>query len=340
MRNKTLDEFTTHHRHTTATDDTRHAALYDRVPGLQARIERGTLSDWEVATRLRTHYNAEFDLRTEDFVALETLGKLRKYGVAELERPDGTTSQEHYLLEGHRWLADALDVDFSTLFQRGLVQHPTIDGESRTRLLNRRFWELTPAGVDLVPMQLVGPSVGDPNEGLTHVLGVELYAAHFAATHDMSRYHFKRYHTIDGNVFDLVVMRSGRETWPTEFAGTVSHTVEVETGMSNPHATQADAEKLGRIDGASVWVFPTRPVLIQAVNTLSRRGYVGLDTDRVPGGAQLPDTLGYDACRERIRIATQQADLPYEAMTEVWTFSQLKTGLLEQAPASFYPARR
>lgn len=118
----------------------------------------------------------------------------------------------------------------------------------------------------MVPMQLVGPNVDDPNDGLTHVLGVELYPAHFAAPHDMSRYQLKRHHTVDRNVYDIVVVRAEQEAWPTDFAGTVSHTVEVEAGVSNPHATQADAEKLGRIGGASVWVLPTLPVLIQDAN--------------------------------------------------------------------------
>lgn len=322
-------------------ETTRHTVLYRRQPNLTTRVQmlRG-VGDGEEATRLlRQKYKELLQLTHSHLVALDTIAHLARYGTTQLtDEHDEPTTPPHTILEGHRWIADALNIDFSALQAAGLVERPTLNGEPRDRLLYRRFWQLTPSGRDIVFEPHSGQGVGDPGEQLVHRLGVWLVVFWLQATDADAKFKLERYEEIDGHTYDLVQYRAGRGSWP-QTDGQVHRAVEVETGLADPQSVETDAKKLGSVPGESVWVFPTKDVLRNVVTALNQRGYVGLDGEQVPGrGNELP-AVEIEECQRRVRIATQQADLSWEAMTQVHTYRELARKLRHIAPEYFYPAQ-
>lgn len=323
-------------------DDTdRHEPLYTRAPNLRSRVTmlRG-VGDGNEATRLlRDKYTELLNLTPAHLAALDTIATLARYGKAQLtDDHDDPITPTHTILEGHRWIEDTLGIDFSVLEAVGLVVRPSIDGEPRDRLIHRRFWQLTPSGRDVVFESHSGQGVGDPGEALVHRLGVWLALFWVQAVSDDSKFTTNRYEQIDEYTYDLVQYRAGRGSWP-QTDGRVHRAVEVETGLADPQGLVTDATKLGAVPGESIWLFPNKAVLRKVVSALNQRGYVGLDRERVPGqGDELP-AVTIEECQRRVRIGTQQADLPWEAMTSVHTYRELARKLRKIAPEYFYPQR-
>ena len=305
----------------------RHSVLYDIVPGLEQKLETYTRVQQYAQRRaiLRREYQAEFDVTEQDLLFLEALEHLRASGSIRLQTTTGETTESHHILEGHRWLRDLLNVDPNRLCALALLRRPRIDGESRQRVARRRYWEVTPAGRDLVNVEVVGEERGDIGEGLTHSLGVWLYtelvrAGHAAGHDDIIPNRYWRYNE---TIYDLCVQRRSERTQEPIAV------VEVETGtLDTTHLTN-DCYKLSYMPGQSIWVTATRSQAVDLITLLNQHGFLSLQ----PQHADL-STHALSEINRRIRLANSpiQQPGPTPACTHVFTVDNLLSQLQNAVP--------
>lgn len=288
---------------------------------LLQKIEQDARADlWE---ERKKHLRELYQLSDTEHKVLETM--------AALETPDWTATyegQEHHLLEGHTWLRKASSVDFKSLQNRGLIEQPRIDGESRQRIYHRKYWNLTSEARDLLDTTKVGSGIGDLNESVVHSIGVALtalYAKHVAEQNTDRTYSVDTYASDEDVVYDLLTRDAD--------TGEIIASAEIETTVPEYSRLRTEAVKLAYQPGPSLWVAPTRDVLVRIMNTLRDMGILPLSRP-IPRTLALMSTDSIRGIRERIQTAESESGNEY--VTDAATYAFLADELKEARPEFFY----
>ncbi|MFC6720728.1 hypothetical protein [Halobacteriaceae bacterium SHR40] len=275
-----------------------------------------------------------------DLLFIECLAHLEVQGGVHLKNLTGEReTRDHYLTEGHRWVVNRFDPDLDKLQDLELIQKPYIDGESRERIIRRRFWDLTSSGRDLVDIDFSGKNIGDPGEHVVHKLGHHLtrwWAKEQWGDNDFLE--IESFPTIDGAELDFVVWNKGgfQMVGGEDIDKYVRHSFEIETGTADVSGIESDAQKLAYLRGDSWWVFPTRAVLVKALDELTLRGYTGLSRP-------IPETLAVRNHRDTYNTRLEGSEpeiewLNHPPVQHVMTYKQLVDDLKQWRPELFYGA--
>lgn len=321
-------------------DYDRHHQLYKQYPDIKrgADRRRRRIGREAKVNFLQKHYREKFDVAEQDLLFLECIAHLEVRGSVHLLNSNGEqATREYYLTEGHRWVVDRFDPDLDTLRKLGLIQKPYIDGESRERIIHRRFWDLTSSGRDLVDIEFSGENVGDPGEHVVHKIGHHLtrwWSSEKWGDNDLLEN--ESYPTVDGAQLDFCVWNKGGFQFVDgeDVDKHTRHVFEIETGTSDVDGIVSDASKLAYARGDSWWVFPTRAVLVKALDELTLRGYTGLNRP-------IPETLAVrnhrDTYNKRLESSEPEIEwLNHPPVQHVMTYKQLVDELKQWRPELFY----
>lgn len=269
---------------------------------------------------------------------------------------DGTT---HHLLEGHSWLVDRITPQTLEQLQAAdLITRPTIhlEGQSRpkTQLLRRSYWALGDAAQEFLDMAAfrgltpaetpssagqTDPAVsrtrkGDPNESLSHAVGVAANTAYFAARgYDPTPYqcldppHVPAEYT--DRPFDVVV-------W--DDAGEIVGQVEVETRVDDYRGLTTDAGKLMAAAGESWWCLPSKQHVNRCLQQLVQHEFL----EPGPTDPTFPDDLSLRRTTKRLTnlLDAQKYAQAGQAppVTGINSFDNIRAKLVEERPEIMYPA--
>lgn len=322
---------------------TKHEKLFEVCPEAERGADRRSRRVGKEAkvNYLHKTYREEFPLTESDLKFVAALGYLEIDGKIFFEHPetDERVTRTHYISEGHRWLVDWFEPNIDLLERLDLIGPPYIDSEPRERIINRRFYNLTPSGRDVVDRTFSGENTGDVGENVVHRLGMHLTRWWAEEKWDWNeQMSSEMYPTIEGAELDFCMWQEGG----LQFVGGkdvdkhTRHVFEVETGTSDVAGIESDARKLAYLRGDSWWVFPTRDVLVGVLDALTIRGYTGLS---IP----IPETLAMrdhrDTYNKRLeRVEPEISELNHPPVNRVVTYKQLMDELKQWRPELFYGA--
>ncbi|WP_226042484.1 hypothetical protein [Natrinema sp. DC36] len=320
---------------------TKHKKLYEHCAEVKRGVERRSRRIGEEAkvNYLWKKYREEYPITEADLKFVAGLGWLEIDG--EIYFKDHETGERvtrtHYISEGHRWLVDWFDPNLELLERLDLVGPPYIDSEPRERIINRRFYNLTPSGRDLVDRTFSGENVGDTGENVVHRLGMHLTNWWSEEKWDWNDQMLpEMYPTIEGAELDFCMWQKGGLQFVNgeDVDKHTRHVFEVETGTSDVDGIVTDATKLAYLRGDSWWVFPTRDVLVGVLEELTMRGYTGLSRP-------IPETLAMrnhrDTYNQRLEdVEPEISELNHPPVEHVMTFKMMVDDLKEWRPELFY----
>lgn len=322
----------------------KHEQLFDQCPEAKRGADRRSRRVGREAkvNYLWKQYREEFPLTENDLKFTAGLGWLEIDGKIYLEDPETgeRVTRTHYITEGHRWLADWFDPNIELLEKLGLIGPPHIDSEPRERIINRRFWNLTPSGRDLVDRTFSGENTGDVGENVVHRIGMHLTRWWSEEKWDWNDQMVpEMYPTIEGAELDFVMWQKGGLQFVDgeDVDKHTRHVFEVETGTSDVSGIESDATKLAYLRGDSWWVFPNRDVLVGALDELTMRGYTGLELP-------IPETLAMrenrDTYNKRLEDAVPEiTELNHPPVERVMTYEMLVDDLRDCRRELFYGPR-
>lgn len=322
----------------------KHAKLYEQCSEAERGADRRSrrVSREAKVNYLRKTYREEFSLTEGDLKFVAALGWLEIDGKIYFEHPetDERVTRTHFITEGHRWLVDWFDPDIELLEYLGLIGPPYIDSEPRERIINRRFYNLTPSGRDLVDRTFSGENVGDTGENVVHRIGMHLvnwWSEEQWGGNDFIE--LERYPTVQGEEMDFVAWNKGGFQFVNgeDVDKHPRHLFEVETGMSDWNDLEDDAVKMSYLRGDSWWIFPSRAVAVKVLDELTMHEYVGLSRP-------IPETLPMRDFRDTYTKRLQASEpgdstLNHSAADHVLTYKQLVDDLKESRPELFYGPR-
>lgn len=289
---------------------------------------------------LRDKYNELYWFDNDDWKFLYALKQLNREG--QLTVTYSGERHRYYLPQGHRDIVSLADPDLEKLQKAGLIRRPLLNGEPRKRILKRTFWELTPSAKDCFDVDWSAPNEGDMGEGLVHRLGVWLgywwaVERYEEKTHELhAQTDVKRYHNVDRNVLDLSVEFFHDESGT---ADAQEAAIEVEADSRHMHDTERDVWKMGNVTPETIWIFPTREVLVDVLQEMSLRGFTGLNPDEVPETLAVQnhrDTYNHRLEATGRTAPTAWSSMTYHPMGEVYTYSAITADLKETRPELFH----
>ena len=323
---------------------TKHAKLFEQCSEAKRGAERRSRQVGKEAkvNYLWKIYQKKFPFTESDLKFTGALGYLEIDGKIFFTDPETgeRITRTHYITEGHRWLVDWFDPNIELLERLNLIGPPYIDSEPRERIINRRFYNLTPSGRDLVDRTFSGEGVGDTGENVVHRLGMHLTNFWSEEKWDWNdQMEPEMYPTIEGAELDFCMWQKGGLQFVNsdDVDKHTRHVFEVETGTSDVSGIESDAAKLAYLRGESCWVFPTRDVLVGVLDELTMRGYTGLSRP-------IPETLAMREHRDTFNKRLEDAEpeistLNHPPIERVLTFKMLVDDLKEWRPELFYGPR-
>lgn len=300
--------------------------------------------------RLKRWYKHCYGLDEDDFRFIEALAEMRNQvshitpimGYSNGEPNDGFTQS---LLQGHGDVRDFFDADIESLIDAGLVYYPSIDGQTRKRIIYKPYYCISSEALDCIDKRVQGPDIGDKGESVTHSIGCRLVGEYLRrmlthATGDTTRVEYYSEDLLDSHAIDVVVLKNNPDTQSME----VFAIAEVETGLNREAEVLNDFTKLGQIAcPEKYWIAPTRNLCNRMLNVILARDWFDLE----PVPEDLPLFSGEGVLRNtnrRLANATftpgefNCRTVPHQPVTTVLSYSDLYRILKTQyEPTLFDP---
>lgn len=298
-------------------------------------------------TRLQRAYETCFGLDSLDWKFLRSLAAVRNAMTTKTILTRGDSEGDNCLftdlLKGHAPNRDFFDADIEGLFKAGLLRQPRICGETRTRIIYKPYYVLTPEATDCITAGTVGLNVGDLGETVVHAVGARLYGQYMRQrVSNLTGYDVMvEYYDdllLDSHDVDVAVyvrppdQANGRDLYAVG---------EVKTTLSADSEAINSLYKMGalREPQCKHWIVPRRELINRIVNVAALRGWYSLD--RVPETLALENSQGSGirSTNERIEdseyIADQSGGPLTTPITKGFSYTMLYRELKQMDPSLF-----
>jgi hypothetical protein len=297
--------------------------------------------------RLQRAYQECFGLDAVDWEFLESLAAVRSAMTTKTIATREDREEGDYLFtdlfKGHAPIREFYNANIEALFEAGLLRHPRICGEKRTRIIYKPYYVLTSEATDCIDAGLVGPNVGDLGESVVHAIGARLYGKFMKRRlSDLTEYHVMvEYYDdllLDDHDVDVAVFVRP----PDQANGRDLYAVgEVKTALSADSEAINSLYKMGalREPKCKHWIAPRRELINEIVNVAALRGWYSLD--RVPETLALENSQGSGirSTNERIEasefIADQSGGPMTTPLTKGFSYTMLYRELKQMDPSLF-----